>query len=369
MAYSRSCRHLTCSDCGARVAALKVSAILGSPIINKAKTGIVGLSMGQQGAWLYSMPASELERFLDRWEARTKSRNPLLGVYNQEGKTPEKGVSEKAPAYVTFTPDARFSNRVVVLSTIRVTNRRKNAGKPKEMFIVGGDHLQRVVVGLTKWTYRGDGWLVSPSITGSITSSHNLPLDPDQVIKVAKPNSWVRSGQGVQGIKPIAVAAQAEKEGVQHSQHSQRSGTLKGLLVATRLTGHITPMERDRLLVRAASAQADLADTEGEAPEHHKWEAQEHQEVAAQKAQEGKTLAEPPASVASAEGIIKALWAIILDPNTSLYDAHQSIRYVLDEFPGLLDDHDPAHDPLRLVAVRQPWLVTFPDSQPCLTDL
>lgn len=209
MVYSRPCGRLGCADCGPWIMALKAAAILQMPILDEAES-VVGRPLGLRPVYLLIIKRDDAKKFAARFRKAKQRKVSRFPSSKDRGIDGKRDTPPEADAYVIFASSG--GTDVAVLSTLPL------GGEAVERQEIEG--LVQTLIGLT---YQAEQYEDVPEgaaldeflfgvgdecvartkvrVTGEITSSWGLPLDPDGIIKRAYPSEWVVEREGVYSTK------------------------------------------------------------------------------------------------------------------------------------------------------------------------
>lgn len=253
---ARICRDEDCPVHGPIHQARRIAAIARMPLVHEDEgdAPAVGLPLGSRSLHEYRFAASKVGNFKDAW-GRSKvapdfASNSAHPIY-QEGGTRNSPQNTPVEGYVTFDVG---NGEIVALTTRPLAIRTGGRGRPSALagsYVgrIGAEDAEERVVVLGVESIRAvkpgleDGLDLEPVVvTGTVTSSQTLHLDPEGTARVAKASPWLAVGE-VQ-LAPLRDALK-----------------VAGLTVATR-EDESSPGEVERVSARAVAPETARAAVE-----------------------------------------------------------------------------------------------------------
>jgi hypothetical protein len=187
----RGCGKLVCYLCGPGLLAGKAAAVCLAPVVDEDGK-LIGLPM-EERAVVYRYECAQTD--LVKWRKRFHRAANVTDGSLPPDRDPSVTFGSEAPTYQAFT--AR--GRAVILCTLEFAPSRKGGGGAPVATLVGAEQVRATVLALFQATYRVvstiedlDGTVMDakPVMTGKITSSRGVCLNPDKVFAAAAGNGW-----------------------------------------------------------------------------------------------------------------------------------------------------------------------------------
>ncbi|TAK27453.1 MAG: hypothetical protein EPO40_17700 [Myxococcaceae bacterium] len=227
----RWCDRFSCYRCGPVLLGQKGAGICVMPVVDSAGK-VVGPSLEDRlEVYRYEIPTKKLRLWRDRFQ-ETVDSNPAFGSVSQSSTDPKAGFDPDAPAYVAFINE----ETTVVLATLALPPSRKGGGGAP-VATLPGHAVRETVLELMKATYtavpsyvdgiHGSGpFVVDAKVTGKVTSSRGLRLNPDELVRVASPHAYVERLRVAPSVKKSAEILRSRTVGIQELEAAGESPSL-----------------------------------------------------------------------------------------------------------------------------------------------
>lgn len=226
LALRRRCNELSCKRCGPLLLAQKVGAILHMPIGDPAGKPI-GAALADRPLWTIALPNSAVSKWTDRFNGISRLQNSVAFASNTvidslKTQRPRSFSDAAGHAYIAV----RHGQKTVVISTLDVPATQRSAGTTA---VPDDTDRVKLVVDLLKTAYtvtrRSDGEI---AVSGHVTSSRGLRLDPDKLQAIASRSAWFRDVECVD--EPARMAAVWSVDGRKVRTEADSSGAVKSAI-------------------------------------------------------------------------------------------------------------------------------------------